>query len=158
MVDVLDTAGQEGYRAMRETYLRNGEGFLLVYSVTSRESFKEISDYHTEILRVKDRQDYFPVILVGNKCDLEYERQVGMSEGRSAARQFQCRYIETSAKARINVDEAFCGLVREIRRFNKELQTGRPGTAGTNVIRGEAFHGDDTEPSNCACGCRCVIA
>ena len=66
-------------RAMRETYLRNGEGFLLVYSVTSRESFEEISDYHTEILRVKDRQDYFPVILVGNKCDLEYERQVSMS-------------------------------------------------------------------------------
>jgi len=158
MVDVLDTAGQEGYRAMRETYLRNGQGFLLVYSVISRETYEEIFDYHTEILRVKDREDYFPVILVGNKCDLEYERQVGMSEGRNAARQFQCRYIETSAKARINVDEAFCSLVRDIRRFNKELQTGRPSTAGMNVSRGGAVHGDDTELSNCACGCGCVIA
>jgi GTPase KRas protein len=94
LLDVLDTAGQEEYgqviflrrdsllntyhRAMREQYMRTGEGFLLVYSITSRDSFEEISTYHQQILRVKD-QDAFPVIVVANKCDLEYERQVGMN-------------------------------------------------------------------------------
>lgn len=63
---------------MREQYMRTGEGFLLVYSITSRDSFEEISTYHQQILRVKD-QDAFPVIVVANKCDLEYERQVGMN-------------------------------------------------------------------------------
>jgi len=64
--------------AMREQYMRTGEGFLLVYSITSRDSFEEISTFHQQILRVKD-QDSFPVIVVANKCDLEYERQVGMN-------------------------------------------------------------------------------
>jgi GTPase KRas protein len=63
---------------MREQYMRTGEGFLLVYSITSRDSFEEISTFHQQILRVKD-QDSFPVIVVANKCDLEYERQVGMN-------------------------------------------------------------------------------
>jgi len=124
------------YSAMREQYMRTGEGFLLVYSITSRNSFEEISLFHQQILRVKD-QDTFPVIVVANKCDLEYERQVGMNgtcranwlvldlrglffvEGRDLARHFGCKFIETSAKQRINVDEAFTNLVREIRKYNK---------------------------------------
>lgn len=75
LLDVLDTAGQEEYAAMREQYMRTGEGFLLVYSITSRQSFEEIMTFQQQILRVKDK-DYFPIIVVGNKCDLESERQV----------------------------------------------------------------------------------
>ena len=75
LLDVLDTAGQEEYSAMREQYMRTGEGFLLVYSITSRQSFEEIQQFQQQILRVKDR-DYFPIIIVGNKCDLEAEREV----------------------------------------------------------------------------------
>ena len=75
LLDVLDTAGQEEYSAMREQYMRTGEGFLLVYSISSRQSFEEIQQFQQQILRVKDR-DYFPIIIVGNKCDLEADRQV----------------------------------------------------------------------------------
>ena len=75
LLDVLDTAGQEEYSAMREQYMRTGEGFLLVYSITSRQSFEEITTFQQQILRVKDR-DYFPMVVVGNKCDLEGEREV----------------------------------------------------------------------------------
>ncbi|KAI9262368.1 ras-like protein 1 [Phascolomyces articulosus] len=121
LLDVLDTAGQEEYSAMREQYMRNGEGFLLVYASTSRLSFEEISTFHQQISRVKDR-DTFPMVLVANKCDLEQDRQVSMQEGRDLARQFGCQFFETSAKQRINVDEAFYGVVRDIRRFNKEQE------------------------------------
>lgn len=75
LLDVLDTAGQEEYSAMREQYMRTGEGFLLVYSITDRQSFEEIMTFQQQILRVKDK-DYFPMIVVGNKCDLDGERQV----------------------------------------------------------------------------------
>ena len=75
LLDVLDTAGQEEYSAMREQYMRTGEGFLLVYSITSRQSFEEIMTFQQQILRVKDK-DYFPIIVVGNKCDLVGEREV----------------------------------------------------------------------------------
>lgn len=72
---------------MREQYMRTGEGFLLVYSITSRQSFEEIVTFQQQILRVKDK-DYFPIIVVGNKCDLEHERQVS-TEGTSR----MCFYI-----------------------------------------------------------------
>jgi GTPase KRas len=75
LLDVLDTAGQEEYSAMREQYMRTGEGFLLVYSITSRQSFEEIMTFQQQILRVKDKE-YFPIIVVGNKCDLDEERMV----------------------------------------------------------------------------------
>lgn len=66
---------------MREQYMRTGEGFLLIYSITSRQSFDEIMLFQQQILRVKDK-DYFPIIVVGNKCDLESERVV-QKEGTS---------------------------------------------------------------------------
>jgi GTPase SAR1 family protein len=63
--------------AMREHYMLDGEGFLLVYSITERDSFKMIESYHQQILRVKDTQAV-PIIVVGNKSDLECERRVDM--------------------------------------------------------------------------------
>ncbi|XP_055303550.1 ras-like protein 2 [Sitodiplosis mosellana] len=115
-LDILDTAGQEEFSAMREQYMRSGEGFLLVYSLTDHNSFAEISKFQKQILRVKDR-DEFPMLLVGNKSDLEHQRRVSLEE----AQQFSCSvgmpYIECSAKLRINVDQAFHELVRIIRKF-----------------------------------------
>ena len=86
LLDVLDTAGQEEYSAMREQYMRTGEGFLLVYSITSRSSFEEISTFQQQILRVKDRDSY-PIIVVANKADLEHERQVS-SQGQESVASF----------------------------------------------------------------------
>uniref|UniRef100_A0A8D2DWT6 Ras-related protein R-Ras2 n=1 Tax=Sciurus vulgaris TaxID=55149 RepID=A0A8D2DWT6_SCIVU len=79
-LDILDTAGQEEFGAMREQYVRTGEGFLLVFSVTDRGSFEEIYKFQRQILRVKDR-DEFPMILIGNKADLDHQRQVTQEEG-----------------------------------------------------------------------------
>ena len=74
---------------MREQYMRTGEGFLLVYSITSRQSFEEIMTFQQQILRVKDK-DYFPIIVVGNKCDLEGERQVSTEGGSIAKSRRKC--------------------------------------------------------------------
>ena len=88
--------------AMREQYMRTGEGFLLVYSITSRNSFEEISTFHQQILRVKDK-DSFPVIVVANKCDLEFERQVGMNGTYLVPRQIPISHVRanlTTVKSR----------------------------------------------------------
>ncbi|KAJ1562077.1 Ras GTPase [Nowakowskiella sp. JEL0078] len=118
--DILDTTGQEEYSAMRREYSRNGEGFLLVYSITSRASFEEIRGFYRAILSVKNR-DWFPVVLVGNNCDLELKRAVRTHEGRELARDLGCKFLETSHRKKINVDEAFFGVVREIRRYESGI-------------------------------------
>lgn len=115
LLDILDTAGQEEYSAMRDQYMRTGQGFLCVYAITSRSSFDEISSFREQILRVKDA-DKVPMVVVGNKCDLESERQVSKAEGQDLAKSFNCPFLETSAKSRINVEESFFELVREIRK------------------------------------------
>ncbi|KAG1508455.1 hypothetical protein G6F53_008180 [Rhizopus delemar] len=141
LLDVLDTAGQEEYSAMLEQYMRNGEGFILVYSITSRLSFEEVNTFYQQIRRVKDR-DFFPMILVGNKCDLEGDRRVSSQEGKDLAKSFGCLFIETSAKQRIRVDDVFYDVVREIRRMNKE-QEGKSK---------DAFDLTESNGGDC-CGC-----
>ncbi|XP_001604213.2 ras-like protein 2 [Nasonia vitripennis] len=115
-LDILDTAGQEEFSAMREQYMRSGEGFLLVFSVTDHSSFDEIFKFHRQILRVKDR-DEFPMLMVGNKADLDHQRAVSVEEAQNLARQLKIPYIECSAKLRMNVDQAFHELVRIVRKF-----------------------------------------
>jgi GTPase KRas protein len=120
LLDILDTAGQEEYSAMRDQYMRTGQGFLCTFAITSRSSFDEITSFREQILRVKD-EDQVPMVLIGNKCDLEQERQVTTVEGQDLAKSFGCPFYETSAKARINVEDAFYQLVREIRKdINKK--------------------------------------
>jgi GTPase KRas protein len=139
LLDILDTAGQEEYSAMRDQYMRTGEGFLCVYSITSRGSFDEISSFREQILRVKDK-DQVPMIIVGNKCDLESERQVTQSEGRDLAKSFNSPFMETSAKTRVNVEEAFFELVRLIREEKKRVMgTTRSDKKPTLLSRFKGF-------------------
>ncbi|XP_060803140.1 ras-related protein M-Ras isoform X2 [Amyelois transitella] len=120
ILDVLDTAGQEEFSAMREQYMRKGDGFLLVYSVTDKQSFENIRHFHTQILRVKDRETY-PMLVAANKVDLVHVRAVSADEGRALARQLGAPYIETSAKEPpLNIDAAFHELVRIIRNHPQQ--------------------------------------
>jgi len=100
---------------MRDQYMRTGQGFILTYAITSRQSFDEINVFREQIHRVKDA-DHVPIVLAGNKCDLDNERQVTTAEATALAKQWNVPLYETSALARINVEEAFFQLVREIRK------------------------------------------
>ncbi|ERL89564.1 hypothetical protein D910_06929, partial [Dendroctonus ponderosae] len=81
--------------------------------ITERSSFDEIYKFHKQILRVKDR-DEFPMLMVGNKVDLEQQRVVWQEEAQQLARNLKIPYIECSAKMRMNVDNAFYELVRVV--------------------------------------------
>ncbi|KAJ8984998.1 hypothetical protein NQ317_016909, partial [Molorchus minor] len=113
ILDVLDTAGQEEFSAMREQYMRKGDGFLLVYSVTDKNSYENITHFHTQILRVKDR-DTYPMLLVANKVDLVHLRKVTEEQGRDLAHRLGIPYIETSAKdPPLNIDATFHEVGRQ---------------------------------------------
>ena len=97
--------------ARASQYMRTGQGFLCVYSITNKGSFDEISSFREQILRVKDA-DKVPMVVVGNKLDLDSERAVSREEGKEFAAELNCPWMETSAKARIRVEDAFYELVR----------------------------------------------
>ncbi|KAK7600885.1 hypothetical protein V9T40_008326 [Parthenolecanium corni] len=119
MLEILDTAGTEQFTAMRDLYMKNGQGFILVYSIISQSTFNDLQDLREQILRVKDAEDV-PMVLVGNKSDLEEERVVGTDQGLSLANEFHCTFIETSAKAKINVSDIFYDIIRQINEKNPE--------------------------------------
>ena len=120
LLDILDTAGEEEYSAMRDQYIRTGRGFLLMFSVTSRVSFDKIAEYYQQVLNIKD-EDSFPIVLMGNKCDLKMDREISTEEGEELARELNCPYFETSAKDRINIEESFYELVREMRKVGTHV-------------------------------------
>ncbi|KNC48166.1 GTPase KRas [Thecamonas trahens ATCC 50062] len=116
ILDILDTAGQEEYSAMRDNYMRTGGGFLIVFAITSRASFEEVPGFRNQVLRVKDASEV-PLVICGNKCDLENDRQIPKDEAESLARSYSVPFIEASAKSGHNVKEVFFTLVREIERL-----------------------------------------
>jgi small GTP-binding protein len=125
MLEILDTAGTEQFTAMRDLYMKNGQGFVLVYSITAQSTFNDLQDLREQILRVKDT-DTVPMVLVGNKCDLEDERVVGKDQGSNLAHTFGCTFLETSAKAKINVNDIFYDLVQQINKISPVKSIKKP--------------------------------
>ncbi|XP_016086446.1 ras-related protein Rap-2a-like [Sinocyclocheilus grahami] len=113
VLEILDTAGTEQFASMRDLYIKNGQGFILVYSLVNQQSFQDIKPMRDQIIRVK-RYEKVPVILVGNKVDLEGEREVSVREGQALAEEWGCPFIETSAKSKTMVDELFAEIVRQM--------------------------------------------
>lgn len=91
---------------------------MLVYSITSRDTFERLEIFRQSILRVKRSKPIF--ILVGNKCDRTQDRQVSREEGIEMARYFGCEFLETSAKTPVNVERLFATLVRKLRESRQE--------------------------------------
>lgn len=112
----------EEYTALRDQWIRDGEGFLLVYSITSRSTFERIERFRDQIFRVKD-VDNVPMMLVGNKCDKVTDREVTREEGYAMAKRLGCDFIETSAKTCVNVERSFYQVVKIIRAQREGLNT-----------------------------------
>jgi len=125
-VEVIDTAGQEEYATLRDQWVREGQGFILVYSIASRATFERLDVFRQAMLRVKRQKPIF--MLVGNKFDKQYEREVSRDEGAALARTFGCEFLETSAKTSLNVERLFINLVRLLRQTRQQEQ-GMQGSA-----------------------------
>jgi len=119
VLDILDTAGQEEFSSMQEQWMRDGKGFMLVYNVTSRNTFDEVARLHEKILRTKE-DERIPIVLVGNKCDLSAERVVETKEGEELAKQWNVKFYETSAKLKLNNEICFHQLVRDMRKYEEQ--------------------------------------
>lgn len=114
VLEILDTAGTEQFTAMRELYMKSGQGFLLVFSITSMSSLEELDDLREQLVNLKDDPNV-PIVLVGNKSDLEQDRQVSRADAFAVSQNWgNVPYYEASARRRANVNEVFVDVCRQI--------------------------------------------
>ena len=112
-LQLWDTAGQERFKTITQTYYRGASGIILVYSVTDRSSFNNISKWINQIDEQNEEQ--IPKVLVGNKADVnQVERVVSLQEGQQLAERYKLPFFETSAKENININEIFELLSRTV--------------------------------------------
>ena len=117
--------------------MKSGQGFLLVFSITSLSSLNELYELREQIIRIKD-DDKVPLVIVGNKSDLEEDRAVSRARAFAVSEGWgHAPYYETSARRRANVDEAFVDLCRQIIRKDmassshmRDLEGGPSGNGG----------------------------
>lgn len=115
VLEISDTAGTDQFVAMRDLYMKTGQGFLLVFSITSPSSLNEIAGLRDEIIRIKDDENV-PIVICGNKADLEEHRAVPRARGFEVSQRWGAPYYETSARNKTNVDEVFIDLSRQMLR------------------------------------------
>ena len=116
---IYDTAGHEKYESIVFNFIKKCDGILLVYAVNSEESFNDISKWINKIRELQHNKD-FPIILIGNKIDLENERVINKEQGDKVAKDYKFDFYETSAKTGKNVKEAFQHLINLIVKYKED--------------------------------------
>ena len=126
LVKIWDTAGQERFRAITPSILRNAEGVIIVFDVTSKESFENIKEWiNTLKINVGDNANSIPVIIVGNKIDKEDEREIEKNDALKFAEDNKYKYFETSAKTGEGVDDAFRDMAKQILIYQSQFKEER---------------------------------
>ena len=113
-LQIWDTAGQERFRSVTQSYYHNADGVIIVYDITSSKSFESIPKWLEDVNRFSSKNVLMAV--VGNKCDLDAQRQVDLSVAKLYAETENCVSLETSAKESDNVELLFMSMATELKR------------------------------------------
>ena len=109
---IWDTAGQERYKSITTTYYKGAKGALIVYDITRKETFDSVDRWISELVNSGDKN--MTMLLIGNKCDLDNQRQVSKEQGEEKAKAFKVAFLETSASSGENLDVAFEMIMKEV--------------------------------------------
>ena len=111
-LQIWDTTSHERYQFLSKNYFNTSEGFIIVYDITNRKSFENVSFWVNQITEMAP--NYTKCILFGNKCDLNKERKIELSEGKDLGKKYNYKFFETSSKDGKNIDKGFEYIVKEI--------------------------------------------
>ena len=109
---IWDTAGQERYKAITSAYYKGAKGAFIVYDITRKNSFESVERWVSDIISVADKK--ITIILIGNKSDLEDQRQVTKEEAEEKATKLEIAFMETSALSGDNLEKAFEKMMNEV--------------------------------------------
>ena len=146
-MQIWDTAGQERFKNIIASYYRGAHGILLIYDVTDKDSFRNLSNWLIEI--EKNASKNVLKIVIGNKTDLENKRVISYNQGKEFADTYGLKFLETSAKKNLNVNEAFETLGRELMAASEDKKIIKQ-KQNKKISVGKAEN-LDTQRNNCAC-------
>ena len=146
-VQIMDTAGQEAYRAINASYCKKADCCLLVYDISNRQSFEECKTYYNEMIK-KDCPNNVKIIVLGNKTDLEDKREVPLSEGSYFSFENHYIFMETSCLTNERVFEAFTTLI-EI-TIREALKNNEKEKKDNITIKNEQYNGKKVK-KRCFC-------
>jgi small GTP-binding protein len=112
-MQIWDTSGEEKFKAIAKNFYRGAHGVLLIYDICEKNSFLDVKSWIEQIIENTDN-DNLVMILCGNKCDMEKERNISKNEGENLANSYKIPFFECSAKENINIDEIFNTLAKNI--------------------------------------------
>ncbi|KAL5717074.1 Ras-related protein RABC2a [Ranunculus cassubicifolius] len=145
---IWDTAGQERFRTLTSSYYRGAQGIILVYDVTRRETFTNLSDIWAKEVELYSTNQKCIKMLVGNKVDKDSERAVTREEGIELAEEFGCLFLECSAKTRENVHQCFYGVSSKILEVPSLIEEGST-LVKRNIVKQE-YHAPPTAAGCCS--------
>jgi len=151
-LQMWDTAGQERFKGITSAYYRGAHSIIMVYDITDRVSFDNTKVWFEEILNAREEYnaDSVATIIVGNKCDLDNEREVQYSDGQTLAISKNALFIETSAKSNSNIEKMMNGLIERQIVITQEL---KPNTPIVPLKKGKSLlpsFGNDNPPDTFA--------
>lgn len=132
-IEILDTAGQEEYSAMRDQYMKSAEGFLLVYDITNYNSYLYLREIIERMKMVNETNQKLCMVICGNKSDLNMKRIITYHEGKMLALENKCPFYETSARMCIHVDESWNDLIRQV-IYRRAMNIKRPKKSNVCLI------------------------
>ena len=151
-LDLYDTAGQEKFRSAVYKFFRKSDCVFLVYEITNRKSFENISNWIKECK--SNASENVLIVLIGNKCDLNEKRQVTTEEGENLAKKYKISFYETSAKTGKNVQEAFTEFLKNlsVKEIPKEVEEeSNLRKKSYRLIKNE--NENENEKDRCCCWC-----
>ena len=155
-IAMYDTAGQERFKSIAYNVIKNADGIILIFSITNQDSFDSISEWMKNIREVKPKE--FPVVLLGNKIDLEESRVISKQEGEELAQKYELSFYETSNKNGENIEKSCLDLINKIiiekekekeeEKNNKNQNKNNPNKNKSNIKLDKK---DENKTSNCSC-------
>jgi len=156
-IKLWDTAGEERYKSLTQNYFRNAEGVLLVFDVTNTNSFNNLKDWISSIkLNMEGKNIFIPVVIIGNKLDMEDQREITKEQAEQFVSENKYKYFETSAKTGEGVDKSIRELATQILKQDGQMDDQKAARATSRQLKKEDITTNNNNDEDKKGGC-CLI-
>ena len=156
-IKLWDTAGEERYKSLTQNYFRNAEGVLLVFDVTNTDSFNNLKEWINSIKQNMEGKNIFiPIIIIGNKLDMEDQREITKEQAEQFVSENKYKYFETSAKTGEGIDKSIRELAVQILKQDGHMDDQKAARATSRQLKKEDITTNNNNDENKKGGC-CLI-